>query len=182
MKYILALSIFLFSGVECFLPNIKHSQDNFFPFNDVDLKINNIDSVNYDHILHNSVNGNHDVIDKFTLTTSKLNIFNHECPLIEKLKHTEFLLELSNKLDEQQRIIGKKIVIEISSLLPHFDGIGHQVLHANNEFISYILSLPDISDEVKKEIILLSIKFAQYGDNFGSYLLQMYYDIVDKSL
>jgi len=31
-------------------------------------------------------------------------------------------------------------------------------------------------------LILTSIKMAQYGDDFGSYLLQMYYDIVDKSL
>ena len=117
MKSILALSIFLFSGVECFLPNIKHPQDNFFPFNDGDLKINNIESINYDHILHNSVNDNHDVIDKFTLTTSKLNIFDHECPLIEKIKHTDFLIQVSSKIDEQQKVIGKKIVIEISSLL-----------------------------------------------------------------
>ena len=121
-------------------------------------------------------------MDKFSLTTSKFDIFNHECPLIEKLKHTDFMVQVSSKFDEQQKVIGKKIVIEISSLLPHFDGIGHKVLHANNEFISYILSLQDVSDEIKKEIILLSIKFAQYGDNFGSYLLQMYYDIVDKSL
>ena len=40
----------------------------------------------------------------------------------------------------------------------------------------------NIPDEIKKEIILLSIRFAQHGDNFGSTLLQMYYDIVDKSL
>lgn len=182
MKYILALSIFIFSGVKGFLPNIKPPQNNFFPFNDGDLKINNIDSTNYDHVFHGPINDNHNVLDKFSLTTSKFDIFNHECPLIEKLKHTDFMVQISSKFDEQQKVIGKKIVIEISSLLPHFDGIGHKVLHANNEFISYILSLQDVSDEIKKEIILLSIKFAQYGDNFGSYLLQMYYDIVDKSL
>lgn len=183
MKYIVSLSMLLLNSVNSFNPS---SINNFFPFKNGDLKINYLENQNLDNIvnenIHEITSHNHDNLEKFSLTTSKLNIFNHECPLIEKLKHTEFLLDLSNKLDEQQRIIGKKIVIEISSLLPHFDGIGHQVLHANNEFISHILSLPDMSDEVKKDIILLSIKFAQYGDNFGSYLLQMYYDIVDKSL
>ena len=72
--------------------------------------------------------------------------------------------------------------MKISSFLPEFDQIGHNVLHANNEFISYILSLDYVNDVIKKEIILTSIKFAQYGDDFGSYLLQMYYDIVNYSL
>ena len=83
----------------------------------------------------------------------------------------------------KEKELGKALVLKISSLLPHFDGIGHKVLHANNEFISSMLNTPhNIPDEVRKEIILLSIRFAQYGDNFGSFLLQLYYDIVDKSL
>ena len=40
-------------------------------------------------------------------------------------------------------------------------------------------NLPDI---VKKDLILFSIKMAQHGDDFGSVLLQMYYDIVNNSL
>lgn len=184
MKYIVSLSMLLLNGVNAFNPN---SVNNFFPFKNGDLKINYLENQNLDSIVNDNVHEKVNEItshshEKFTLLTSKFNLLDHECPLIEKLKHTEFLLQLSSKLDEQQKVIGKKIVIEISSLLPHFDGIGHQVLHANNEFISHILSLQDVPDELKKDIILLSIKFAQYGDNFGSYLLQMYYDIVDKSL
>ena len=80
-------------------------------------------------------------------------------------------------------IIGKKIVVEISSILPKVDTIGHKVLHANNEFIVDVLSWNNnIPDEIKKNVILGSIKLAQHGDNLGSFFLQLYYDIVDKCL
>jgi len=105
------------------------------------------------------------------------NIDTHNC-LINNFDfdHLKAIIEMKEKE------IGKHIVIKISSFLPHFDGIGHKVLHANNEFISYILSLENMTDGLKKEIILFSIRLAQMGDDFGSKLLQMYYDIVDKSL
>ena len=74
------------------------------------------------------------------------------------------------------------IVEHISSLLPKVDSIGHNVLHANNEFINYILEHNLFDDVTKKNIILLSIRMAQMGDNFGSDLLQLYYNIVDKCL
>lgn len=90
---------------------------------------------------------------------------------------------INHFIELKEKEIGKSIVLKVSSLLPHFDGIGHKVLHANNEFISWMLNSHHyINDELKKDIILLSIKFAQHGDNFGSMLLQLYYDIVDKSL
>ena len=96
---------------------------------------------------------------------------------------TDNIDNINTFLQMKEKELGKALVLKISSLLPHFDGIGHKVLHANNEFISSMLNTPhNIPDEVRKDIILLSIKFAQYGDNFGSFLLQLYYDIVDKSL
>ena len=52
----------------------------------------------------------------------------------------------------------------------------------NNEFISYILNLQYLESYVKKDIVLASIKLAIMGDNFGSTLLQLYYDIVEKCL
>lgn len=91
--------------------------------------------------------------------------------------------QLNAFIEMKEKEIGKAVVLKVSSLLPNFDSVGHKVLHANNEFISWMLnSHQNIPDEIKKEIILLSIRFAQHGDNFGSTLLQMYYDIVDKSL
>lgn len=79
--------------------------------------------------------------------------------------------------------LGINIVKKISAFLPKVDTIGHKVLHANNEFINDILNLGDhIPHETKKNVILLSIKMAQLGDDFGSHLLQVYYDLVDKCL
>jgi len=77
--------------------------------------------------------------------------------------------------------IGKKIVMDISSIVPKLD-IGYDVLHANNKFIVKVLSLDEhiMPHELKKYIILLSIKLAQNADNFGSYLFQQYYNLVDN--
>lgn len=91
---------------------------------------------------------------------------------------------LDNFLDitVQEKYIGRIIVEKISALLPHVDSIGHNILHANNEFINYILEHNLFSDETKKSIILGSIRLAQYGDDAGSHLLQLYYNIVEKCL
>jgi len=85
-------------------------------------------------------------------------------------------------IDAKEKAFGKFAVMKISAFLPHFDQIGHKVLHANNEFVYKILSMQELPETIKKDLILTSIKMAQYGEDFGSYLLQIYYDIVDKSL
>ena len=78
--------------------------------------------------------------------------------------------------------IGKKIVIDMSYTLPKLD-VGYDVLHANHQFIMDMLTMHDnIPDDVKKDIILLSIKMAQYGDNVGSYFFEQYYRMVDLLL
>lgn len=82
----------------------------------------------------------------------------------------------------KEKYIGRIIVEKISALLPHVDSIGHNILHANNEFINYILEHNLFNDATKKSIILSSIRLAQYGDDAGSHLLQLYYNIVEKCL
>ena len=127
--------------------------NHFFPFNN--------------NILKNPVSDNPETIQKsFEIVEHKPELFNN----------------INHFFEDETRIIGKKIVLKMSSFLPHVDSIGHNVLHANNEFISNILSHNSISDELKKEIILFSIRMAQYGDDFGSHLLQFYYDMVDYCL
>lgn len=85
-------------------------------------------------------------------------------------------------IEAKEKAFGKFAVMKISAFLPHFDQIGHKILHANNEFVYKVLSMRELPEALKKDLILTSIKMAQHGDDFGSYLLQMYYDIVDKSL
>ena len=93
-----------------------------------------------------------------------------------------FQENLNSVIDVTGKEIGYNIVKSISAILPHVDSIGHSILHADNELIVYVINMDNIPHELKAYIILLSIKFAQYGDNFGSQMLQLYYNIVEKSL
>ena len=95
-------------------------------------------------------------------------------------KHHTFNLD-STILQVKQHF-GDSIVKQLSAGLPHVDNIGHKILHANNLFINDILNNDILSHDMQKEIILTSIKIAQYGDNMGSSLLQLYYNIVDYFL
>jgi hypothetical protein len=83
---------------------------------------------------------------------------------------------------EHHETMGRTSVKFVSSLLPKLDSIGGNILHANNELIDILLNNPHIPHEIQKEIILKFIKFAQYGDEFGSFLLQQYYEFVSHNL
>jgi len=78
--------------------------------------------------------------------------------------------------------IGKDIVLSVSAALPNFDTVGHKILSANHDFIYDILHNDLLSSSLKKEIILLSIRLAQMGDDMGSQILQYYFNLVDASL
>jgi hypothetical protein len=173
MNLLLSLSIVFIATTEAFIPSLK-SHNTFFPFKVNELAINTIDQHNVEPIINHieKVKSSEFKLPSSMLFSNK-DLPNHDFHLIDNL---------NNFIDENKKIIGRETVMKISSFLPHFDQIGHKVLHANNEFISYILSLNNVPDELKKDIILTSIKMSQHGDNFGSYLLQMYYDIVHYSL
>jgi hypothetical protein len=78
--------------------------------------------------------------------------------------------------------MGYIIVKMISSILPHVDTIGHRVLHMDDQIINFFINTDNLSPEVKKQIILNIIRISQQGDNFGSQMLQLYYDIVNKMM
>ena len=93
--------------------------------------------------------------------------------------HTIDLQHLSSEFKQN---IGNEVVKQLSAGLPHVDSIGHNILHANNVFINDILNNPYLNHDLQKMIILTSIKLAQSGDNIGSSLLELYYNIVDYFL
>ena len=93
--------------------------------------------------------------------------------------HTIDLQHLSSEFKQN---IGNNVVKQLSAGLPHVDSIGHNILHANNLFINDILNNQYLNHELQKMIILTSIKLAQCGDNMGSSLLELYYNIVDYFL
>tara|TARA_B100001063_G_C16773236_1_gene563145 strand:+ start:816 stop:1094 length:279 start_codon:yes stop_codon:yes gene_type:complete len=84
-------------------------------------------------------------------------------------------------IDVKQEL-GKEAVLQLSSLLPKLDTVGHDILRANHDFIQDVLHNELLNHEAKKTAILWSIKLAQYGDDFGSKVLQEYYDIVNACL
>lgn len=119
---------------------------------------------------------------KFLITFCLLiqsNCFNFNQPTYQKIQNNFINNDL---LIQTKKNIGKQIVINASSFLPNFDTIGHNFLHANNNFIHYLLTHDFFNETVKKKLILLSIHIAQNGDNMGSFLLQVYYNIVNSSL
>lgn len=173
MKLLSSISILLLTMVDGFIPTFK-SHNIFFPFKGHELGAPSIDQHHIEPIInHIEKVRPSEFQSPSSMLFSNNDLFHHDCPLLDNF---------NNFMDENKRIIGRETVVKISSFLPHFDQIGHKVLHANNEFISKILSIETIPDDLKKQIILTSIKLAQHGDDFGSHLLQMYYDIVNHSL
>jgi hypothetical protein len=77
---------------------------------------------------------------------------------------------------------GECIVKYISSFLPYADGVASHFLNANEFLINNILNNSYISNDLKKNLILKIIGFSIYGDNVGSDMLEMYYNIVDQLL
>jgi len=98
-------------------------------------------------------------------------VISNNCELLEKILGTEFT-QTNSKL----------IVQSLSNTLPHFDSISHIVLNTNSRLISHVLNDELIPPQIKKDIILLTIKMTQEGDNMGGHILELYYNIVNHIL
>jgi hypothetical protein len=98
------------------------------------------------------------------------------------LSHHEYINHFSEKANHLNEEIGRNIVLSVSSGLPKFDTVGHKILSANHDFIEKVLHNEILSHQMKKNIILGSIKLAQMGDDMGSHILQQYYDLVERCL
>ena len=51
----------------------------------------------------------------------------------------DFFEGIKTAIAIKEKAIGKYVVMKVSAFLPNFDTIGHNILHANNEFVSKIL-------------------------------------------
>ena len=166
----------IFSSLVLLLvPQISHC---FLPFH---IKNNVIINTNKGIDKINNICGNNDCnTPNSFLEYHPIENINHQIDSSDLINNKFQILDVFHILDNKEN--GVNIVKSISSLLPHVDSIGHKVLHANNEFINSVLSMDNLTDDLKKDIILFSIKMAQNGDDMGSHLLQFYYDLVDKCL
>ena len=98
-------------------------------------------------------------------------VISNNCDLLEKILGSEFTQANS-----------KIIVQSLSNTLPQFDSISHIVLNTNSRLISYVLNDEFIPPQIKKDIILLTIKMTQEGDNMGGQILELYFNIVNHIL
>ena len=98
-------------------------------------------------------------------------IIQNKCDILEKILGSEFA-ETNSKI----------IVQTLSNTLPQFDSISHIVLNTNSKLISYVLNDEFIPPQIKKDIILLTIKMTQEGDNMGGQILELYYNLVNHIL
>jgi hypothetical protein len=98
-------------------------------------------------------------------------LIQNKCNTLEKILGSEFI-QSNNKI----------IIQSLSNTLPQFDSISHIVLNTNSKIITYVLNDELIPPQIKKDIILLTIKMTQEGDNMGGQILELYYNIVKHIL
>ena len=123
---------------------------------------------------------NHMIYNKYTVLGKYKQWF--EPNAFSLIEESKSYAPLKNLQHDVKQHVGNNVVKSISSALPHVDNIGHNILHANNIFINDILNNPMLDHDTQRAIILFSIKLAQNGDDMGSHLLEMYYNIVEYSL
>jgi hypothetical protein len=94
-----------------------------------------------------------------------------------------FLISMYNNVYSFIPIETKIKIIEFSSkILPRVDTIGHKLLLNNEVVIKHILDFEKIPLDIRKQLVLNIIRFTEYGDKFGGFILSNYHDIVDKLL
>lgn len=83
-------------------------------------------------------------------------------------------------------IILKKFSVEVTKCIANSlagaDHTGHNVLHTNSMIIHRILDAEFLDNEIKKDLSLMCIKFAQFGDHTGHNILTSFHHFVDKYL
>ena len=108
-----------------------------------------------------------------------LPIVNHHINNIKEVSSIVFDINKSI-LSNFQRNFVYGLVKTSSNILPNVDSIGHHVLHFNNVFIHKVIESKTLDFSEKKKLILWIINFTRKGDDTGSFVLQTYYDFVDK--
>jgi len=129
--------------------------------------------------VHSIGNDMHKIGFDFYITGEKINNFANKIHTmnndLNNIVHSkeDFINHISHEM-------GYSVVKIISALLPHVDSIAHDVLHMDDVMINQILNLSMVSPEFKKNVILFIVHISQEGDNIGGYMLQLYYDIINK--
>ena len=70
-----------------------------------------------------------------------------------------------------------KTIEYLTDKLPMLDTFGHKNLEFNQKVVPYILN-SDLPNYIKTESVTGLIRFSQYGDNFGGWILDNYLKII----
>ena len=86
-------------------------------------------------------------------------------------------IQPSKFLSHNPKIASNTINI-LTKKLPMLDQFGHKNLEFNEKIIPYLLHNNIIPSQIKVTLITDLIKFSQFGDNFGSWVLDHYLQII----
>tara|TARA_B100000524_G_scaffold264357_1_gene144475 strand:- start:553 stop:894 length:342 start_codon:yes stop_codon:yes gene_type:complete len=78
----------------------------------------------------------------------------------------------------QHPIIATNTINFFTSKLPMLDTFGHKNLEFNEKVIPSILNNNNLPTPIKIELVTDLIKFSQFGDNFGSWIIEHYLQII----
>jgi hypothetical protein len=118
-------------------------------------------------------------INDMSIAKETIPIVKHHINNVQEV--TKIINEINNPiLLNMKRNLIYEIVKTSSKILPNFDSIGHHVLHWNGVFINKVLDSNTLELSEKKKLILSIINMTQKGDETGSFVLQSFYDFVDK--
>jgi hypothetical protein len=106
-----------------------------------------------------------------------MKIFNIICLLSLYLQNINSLIHPSSFL-QKHPMIAINTINTLTKKLPMVDQFGHKNLEFNEKVIPYVLNSHIIPTQIKIEIITGLIKFSQSGDNFGSWVLDHYLQII----
>ena len=103
-----------------------------------------------------------------------------------KLVSLFFLINISSisSLVPPSKFIGNHPLLAVKGInflthkLPMIDTFGHKNLELNDKLIPLILDNTQLSTPLKAELVTGLVKFSQFGDNFGSWILSHYLELI----
>ena len=78
----------------------------------------------------------------------------------------------------QHPLVAVKAVNFLTHKLPMLDTFGHKNLELNDQLIPLIMNNPELSSPLKADLVTGLIRFSQFGDNFGSWILSHYLELI----
>ena len=106
-----------------------------------------------------------------------MKLVNTICLFLLYLQNINSLIQPSSFL-QKHPIIAANAINTLTKKLPMLDQFGHKNLEFNEKAIPYILNSHIIPTPIKVEVITDLVKFSQFGDNFGSWILDHYLQII----